>query len=307
MTNIATTKLHNELIFDALIDSPAVIATTLQTRGVIYLKNAFNERLITYCARAMKENSKDINEMLGKEVNYLPLCFTDRYLPHSPLPKTLHNIDLQSFRDPLTHSKMGKSWYFEGDRQFKSWFWDNGSRLPNILLQGMMNSALPQIYGSYFNEACVSPYEYNALHYQRADIQHLSYSFHQDGSYFTREPKQHSGLTTWIALNNCGINSPGLEVYPYKLEKIVRAPRGQPLPNMFADENEVLDLISSDQLWAPEIMAGDCLVFDNFLIHRTHISPEMTEQRNSADLRVFPVSNIPEYVKQSRGWMMNIA
>ena len=72
--------------------------------------------------------------MLGKEVNFLPLCFTDRYLVDQPLPPTYRGRGLEKFTDPLTYSGMDRTWYYEGKRQFKEWFWQHGSEFPNILL-----------------------------------------------------------------------------------------------------------------------------------------------------------------------------
>lgn len=295
----------DEIIFDGRSASPAAMADAIRSRGCVLIKQALEPNLVDYCARAMEKNSQHLNAMLGKEVNFLPLCFTDRYFVDQAALPSYHSSGLEKFTDPLTYSRMDRSWYYEGKRQFKEWFWQHGAEFPNILLRGVVDSVLHKVFRIYFGEPCISPYEHDALHYQRADIEHLSYFFHQDGSYFTREPKEHNGLTAWIPLNDCGRHSPGLEVHPFKTTEVIGPPKGATLPNMFADADEVLERYG-DRLWAPEFEVGDCLLFDNFTIHRTHITPGMTKQRQSAELRLFPASHVPAYTRLHGGWMVEI-
>jgi hypothetical protein len=298
--------LHKEVIFDARKESPEAIAAGIRKRGIAYVKNVLDLRMLTYCSKAMRLNSRDLRDLLGKEINFMPLCFTDRYLDGETQPPGFNSNDLKAFDTPLAFSKMDRSWYYEGAKQYKLWFWQNGLKLPNLLLRAMMDSRLPEIYRAYFGTSCVSPYEHDAIHYQRPDNKELFYPFHQDGSYFSREPKDHSGITTWLPLTDCGIDSPGLEVYPYRLVEVLDPPKGKPMPYTFVDDDEVLERFG-DKLWAPPIKAGDCLVFDNFLIHRTAVTPDMTKERQSADIRVFSAQNMPDYVNLYKGWMVDIA
>ena len=297
---------YKEITFDAREASPQAIADCVRTRGLSYVQNLFDPALMAYCDRAMQMNSRALNDLIGKEINFMPLCFADRYLNGETKTPPAFGTDLKSFGDPLTFSKMDKSWYYEGDRQFKLWFWRNGKTLSNVLLRAVAGTMLPEVYRTYFGGACVSPYEHDALHYQRPDLQKLFYLFHQDGSYFSYRPEDHSGITTWIPLVDCGLDCPGLELYPYKLHEVLPPPKGQPLPYTFLDTEEVLKRFGN-KLWAPAMKAGECLIFDNFLVHRTSVTPQMTKERRSADIRVFAANNRPDYVNLYKGWMVDIA
>lgn len=85
--------------------------------------------------------------------------------------------------------------------------------------------------------------------------------------------------TCWIALTPCGVNAPGLEwvaeatptlLWPAELTP--QAVQTRHAPDSFAQ---------------PELGAGDALVFDGTLLHRTHLAPGMGEQRTSLELRFF--------------------
>jgi hypothetical protein len=50
------------------------------------------------------------------------------------------------------------------------------------------------------------------------------------------------------------------------------------------------------------IPAGDVVIFDSFGVHRTFITRAMTRERQSADIRVFPVRNAPEFASRWNSW-----
>jgi len=87
-------------------------------------------------------------------------------------------------------------------------------------------------------------------------------------------------LTCWIPLNQCGVDSPGLE--------FVR--RRQPALLHFSelDDSALRRRLSPQEFWAPSFELGDGLVFMNDMLHRTHVTPEMRHDRLSVEYRIFP-------------------
>jgi hypothetical protein len=294
-------EAHAEIVFDAARDAPGTIAHCLKERGIVYVKNAIDRETASFCARSVAENARALNQMIGKDVNDMPLCFADRNMMGGEKYATLFGNKLSDFKDPLTFSGMDRSWYYEGTKNYKLWFWRNGHRFPNLLLRATFDSILPSIYVAYYGDSCFTSYETDAVRYQRPDIAHLSYFFHQDGNYHSREIKDHVGITTWIPLTEAGGDAPGLHLYPHKLHDLLPIPEGIQPPYLFADETYCLKRFG-DTLWAPVVPAGDAVIFDNFCVHRTFITSTMTRERQSADVRVFPVRGAPEFARHWSSW-----
>src|SRR5262249_34015771 len=80
-------------------------------------------------------------------------------------------------------------------------------------------------------------------------------------------------------------------------------PDGVEAPHLFADEAYCLRRFG-ETLWAPAIPAGDVVIFDNFCVHRTHITDAMTRERQSADVRVFPIEGAPQFTRQWDSWAL---
>jgi len=292
------------IVLDAA-DGAEVIAAALQECGAVCVRNVLPRSVVIYASRAASLNTADLKRLLGREVNDLPLCFADRWIEGEEAPPALQGASLESFGDPISHSGMDRSWYEQGERNFKRWFWQNGSSFPNIVLKMVVDSILPAIYRRYFGESCISYYQHDTVRYQRPDISHLSYPFHQDGSYHSRDPRQHDSLTTWLPFLDCGVDAPALQLVPHRLDEILPLPEGKQMPYLFCDEEEVLQRFGA-RLWAPVMRAGDVLLFDGFTVHRSYITAGMVRERNNADLRVFPKSRPPDLGRNAFGWALDL-
>jgi hypothetical protein len=72
------------------------------------------------------------------------------------------------------------------------------------------------------------------------------------------------------------------------------------MPYLFSDEKEILRKYS-EMLWAPMMKIGDIMLFDHLIMHGTYIEAGMTEERQSADIRFFPSTRTPDYVRETIG------
>jgi hypothetical protein len=288
------------LTFDARENSILEIASALNRHGLVCIRNCLDRMAVSQNGLAVRENARGLKEMIGKDVNDMPLCFSDLYVSdYPPLPQ-IGEVNLRDFRDPLTYSKMDRGWYYEGARNYKHWFWKNARKFPNTLITQVLISILPEIYLEYFGQDdAISVYQENSVRYQRSDLKDQSYFFHQDGSYHSRDPKQHTGLTTWIPLNDCGETSPALQFVPKRLD-LMPVPADKQMPYLFSDEKEILRKYS-EMLWAPMMKIGDIMLFDHLIMHGTYIEAGMTEERQSADIRFFPSTRTPDYVRETIG------
>jgi hypothetical protein len=59
-----------------------------------------------------------------------------------------------------------------------------------------------------------------------------------------------------------------------------------PVERIRLDEDAVLAAYGSQSLWHPALGPGDALVFSGTTIHRTYVTPNMTEPRMSIEFRL---------------------
>ena len=206
--------------------------------------------------RAVAENAERLKEMLGRHSERSPLCFAEHQCS-DPDIVGLAGRDLREFTDPLTFSGMTAAWFYEGERNFKRWFWDHGAEFPNVIVGLVVRSLLPQVYQSFYESVPLCSYAHCRVRYQRSDLAHKSYAFHQDGSYHSRTSRDHVGLTTWIPLCDCGRNAPGLELYPRALDEVLPVPDGVESPHLFCNAQTVLERFGN-QLSAPNLPPAMC-------------------------------------------------
>jgi hypothetical protein len=113
-------------------------------------------------------------------------------------------------------------------------------------------------------------------------------TWHQDGGLgasFTPDPRSvpemNRLLTCWIPLQDCGRNSPGLEIVRQRLDGLLHYTE--------LDDVRLRQRFAPDRFWAPELELGDGLLLLPGTLHRTHVRPEMEQDRLSLEYRFFPV------------------
>jgi hypothetical protein len=117
----------------------------------------------------------------------------------------------------------------------------------------------------------------------RAPPGHAAHGWHQDGALHFDFGTRPAGrvplkmLSCWIALTPCGEDAPGLE--------LLRAPMPHLLPPPELDPLRVGERYAPADLWRPVMGAGDLLLFGGDTLHRTHVSPMMSNDRISLELR----------------------
>jgi len=125
-----------------------------------------------------------------------------------------------------------------------------------------------------------------------ADTKHPEW--HQDGAFLG------DGIRTvnaWFALSRCGRDAPGLDIIPVRLERVLSTgAAGQPVT--FFDWVVSSDTIARElpgvEVWRPEFAAGDVLLFDHLLLHRTANAPDMPNPRYGIESWFFASSTYPK-------------
>jgi hypothetical protein len=117
--------------------------------------------------------------------------------------------------------------------------------------------------------------------------------WHQDGAFLG----EHIGaFNLWLALSPCGRDAPGLDIVPRRFDNVL--PTGQDAFFKWSLSPASVEAAAGDAIVRPEFEAGDALLFDHRLVHRTGSSADMTEVRYAIESwfyapSAFPPSQLP--------------
>lgn len=117
-------------------------------------------------------------------------------------------------------------------------------------------------------------------------------SWHQDGNKLGGDAVR--SVNVWIALSDCGVDAPGLDVIPLRLTEIV--PTGTPGAYFTWDvAPDVVDQVREGRpVISPHFRVGDAFVFDHWLLHRTGVHENFTKDRYALETWFFAPSHFPE-------------
>ena len=115
--------------------------------------------------------------------------------------------------------------------------------------------------------------------------------WHQDGAFMGLDTRT---VNIWLSLSHCGDDAPGLDIVskrvPYIVETGTHGSRfvwsvGPGMAEIAAEGAPVV---------TPIFEAGDALIFDHLLLHRTGVRPEMSQDRWAIESWFFAPSTYPE-------------
>lgn len=118
--------------------------------------------------------------------------------------------------------------------------------------------------------------------------------WHQDGAFLERG----DGLRTvnvWLTLTDCGLAAPGLDIVGGRLEDLAERGTNGAHFDWSVGDGTVAGLPDTAPVVRPTFRAGDALLFDEMNLHRTALSPEMTEDRYAVECWFFAPSTYPKH------------
>jgi hypothetical protein len=158
-------------------------------------------------------------------------------------------------------------------------------------LETVRDIGLDRLIADYLGERPTLAVEKCTL--RRADAATLHPEWHQDGAFLG------DGIRTvdaWFALSRCGREAPGLDLIPKRLDRVLATGAGAGTATFFdwvVSANTIARELPGVQVWRPEFEAGDVLLFDHFMLHRTASSPSMRERRYAIESWFFASSVYP--------------
>lgn len=121
--------------------------------------------------------------------------------------------------------------------------------------------------------------------------------YHQDGYFFNPEWRV---IHCWFPIVNCGEDAPSLELIPAGL-KDIRPSSHKPFKGDHYYDNRDLDMdtdilpyFPKETFWTMVLEPGDAILYDNFALHRTYCTPEMTQARYNLEIRFVPDVDLPK-------------
>jgi Phytanoyl-CoA dioxygenase (PhyH) len=114
--------------------------------------------------------------------------------------------------------------------------------------------------------------------------------WHQDGAFLGRGIR---ALNVWVALTDCGVDAPGMDLLPRRLNEIVETGTGGAIFDWAVGPAVVERLAVDAPVVRPEFKAGDALLFDDMFLHRTAIDPTMTRPRYAIESWFFAPTSYP--------------
>jgi hypothetical protein len=157
------------------------------------------------------------------------------------------------------------------------------------ILDIIAHSAIRRAVEAFYGEPVVMPL-YHALfryYYPEGREYQRTNPFHQDLAGV--DPR--AAVTSWIPLDPCGVVAPGLEIVEAPLDALIPVDTEGADKDFGVGPDRVLPQYG-DRLLHPEYAVGDAALFRNTTLHRTYLTPVMTEPRLSFDCRYIPRSRL---------------
>ncbi len=147
---------------------------------------------------------------------------------------------------------------------------------------------LKQVITDYLGERPVL--SANKATLRRARLEGKS-DWHQDGAFLGSGIR---ALNVWVALTDCGVDAPGMDLVPRRFETVQETGTGGAIFDWAVGPDVVAALAAEAPVVRPHFQAGDAMLFDDLYLHRTALEPEMTRPRHAIESWFFAPSDYPE-------------
>lgn len=137
--------------------------------------------------------------------------------------------------------------------------------------------------------------ELPALSVGKSTLRRVPYTssteWHQDGAFLGATVRT---VNTWLALSDCGQDAPGLDLVAQRLPTVVQPGSHGAAFNwsVGAGAVDVLEQAGAPVV-SPLFKAGDAMLFDQLMLHRTGVRPGMTKSRWAIESWFFAPSTYP--------------
>ncbi|MEQ8396277.1 hypothetical protein [Thalassobaculum sp.] len=191
------------------------------------------------------------------------------------------------------------------DQYYRMSISDEERAFVKLVLTFFWSSALPQIYQRTFRREPMLILDLCKFRAQRPEPGHGYAPWHLDANFYGFDIPM---LTAWMPLVDVGVDAPGLDfrlpsgpvddarIRAFWEDLPVNARGGRTI-----DDQQVADLVGTDHReLAPILKTGNCVIFDQHVLHRTQILPGATKAREAIEFRIVARDQAPTHVMEGR-------
>lgn len=244
--------------------TPEILRAALNDRGCLYVPNALDQQTVETLRDAIEEAQNAY-----RAENPDPRWYSQPKLPLSKLA-----FDLASART-FAHSSGG---CLAAD----------SPRAMFLICDMFERSGVKALAENYLGEAPVLSASKFMLWRVSAGPEA---GWHQDGR-FLGEGMDIASLNVWTALTDCGESAPGMELVLEYPDHYMQAAEDSAF-DWAVSNAQVDELRKRVPVVIPRFRAGDMLMFDQWLLHRTHRQPDMPDTRYAIESWFFAPSVFP--------------
>jgi hypothetical protein len=234
--------------------------------GALIVRGAFAAEQVARLADAIETTHQ--NQVDGEEGDgaKLPVADTSWY---QPFPVDRHNEVLRRMV-----ARQGGTWLADSPTSTE------------IVLAELERAGVTEAITGHLGERPVFSLQKSTL--RRSLPAYNLVAWHQDGSFLDADVRT---MNVWVALSPCGgdLPSPGLEILPTRLPGVL------PVDGVMTPHSVSYDLVAElaqeNPTVIPEFAPGDAILFDQILLHRTHLTEAMSQIRYALECWFFAPSH----------------
>ena len=147
---------------------------------------------------------------------------------------------------------------------------------------------LGQVMSDFFGERLVL--SANKCTLRRVPCENMLTGWHQDGAFLGDDI---GSFNFWVTFTRCGLDAPGMDIVPKRFDRVLQSGGPGAVFNWSLSDETVIQGSDGVQIARPQFEAGDALLFDHRLVHRTASSATMVRERYALESWFFTPSKYP--------------
>lgn len=155
-----------------------------------------------------------------------------------------------------------------------------------LVIEALRAAGLDRVIAEHLGEAPALSAKKTSLRRARPDA---ATEWHQDGAFLGDGTRT---VNTWTALSPCGIDAPSVDVFARPFDDLVVTETGDARYDWSVGVKQA-EALESDDIVRPVFEPGDAIMFNQLTLHRTGVSPSMTEDRYALESWFFAPSTYP--------------
>ena len=178
----------------------------------------------------------------------------------------------------------------------RAWFRRTGAELASDSPRGLFNlinclqdAGITDMVTEYLGERPALSVRKTSLRQVPKDV-NAEHGWHQDGAFLGHGIRT---VNVWIALTDCGVDAPSLDMVPRRLRGIVPTGTEGAAFDWSVSQLAVRDAAGDTPPVRLQFREGDAIIFDEMNLHRTAGGPGMTKDRFAIEAWFFAPSCYP--------------